>query len=534
MTNDNTPGRSRLAARLPIAIMLCAIIVIQTLVFIYAGSNKAYFHCDENWSYGLTNYDGVQFQWSEGYYDVWHTKDYFIDYLTVGEDEMFDLAPVYVNQMNDVHPPLYYLLLRISQSFTPGQFSFWTGIILNIVILAFVTPIVYIIADELLEKRKYHQPLAALLALFSAITLAGQTNAIYIRMYALSTLNTVIVMYLHLRLAKDFSKKNLILIGVFSVLGSLTHYFFIFWLALLGLVNLIGFIRKKEKDKVKKYLLMFGISAVFSLAIFPFSLKHLFGTDVGGRVSGNLVDLDNFERLATQFKGYIKTFHENVFNHLTLVLIVLIAVSFIICLIKKKKVEVDPRFKQIWIPAVLYFIFVCLGSTLVSLRYLLPVTPLFFIGAFYLLECAVRALVGDKWSAVGIAALALAVAVTPFIKKYEPLETYSERREICERFENGLGRIPALFWYTSNHNIWNENICFYTLIDEMYIAKDGEVTKEYLEPILEGKDLSNGFILLLNVHPCQDGVPEKMADVLGYEHAEKVGEVSVCEIYHIY
>ena len=175
-----------------------------------------------------------------------------------------------------------------------------------------------------------------------------------------------------------------------------------------------------------------------------------------------------------------------------------------------------------------------IGAPFLSIRYILPVTPIMFICAFYLLDLTVRSLLGDKWSAVGIMAVALAVAVTPFAKKEEPIATYSQYREVVERFENGLGEIPTLFWYTSNHNIWNENVWFFTLIDEMYIAKDGELSKQNLESILDGKDLSNGIVVILNSHPCQDGVPEKMAAYLGFGQIDKVGEICVCDIYHIH
>ena len=65
------------------------------------------------------------------------------------KNEVFDLKPVYENQKNDVHPPLYYLLLKLAMNFTKGHFSKWSGIVLNIIIYVFITIFMYFILKEL-------------------------------------------------------------------------------------------------------------------------------------------------------------------------------------------------------------------------------------------------------------------------------------------------------------------------------------------------------------------------------------------------
>lgn len=71
-----------------------------------------------------------------------------MDYLTVNQNEEWNLKPVYENQKNDVHPPLYYLLLRISASFAIDRFSKWSGIILNIIIFTVSNVLVFKISKE--------------------------------------------------------------------------------------------------------------------------------------------------------------------------------------------------------------------------------------------------------------------------------------------------------------------------------------------------------------------------------------------------
>ncbi|MCI8587865.1 MAG: DUF2723 domain-containing protein, partial [Clostridia bacterium] len=228
-------------------IIVGLIIIIQTIIFIVAGINKLYIHMDEAYSLGLASYDKVEIQSNEDFYNIWHTKEYYEDYLTINEDEQFKFSQVYDNQKNDVHPPLYYLLLRIAMGFNIGTYSKWTGIILNVVIYAFITIFTYLISIKLLEGKKQHKGKSAIITLVSSITLSAVTNAIYIRMYALSTLNIVIITYLHLKLLEEREKNNklLIMIGISALVGSLTHYYYLFYLVALFIMFVIKYIKEK-------------------------------------------------------------------------------------------------------------------------------------------------------------------------------------------------------------------------------------------------------------------------------------------------
>ncbi|MCI8587769.1 MAG: hypothetical protein HFJ49_04070, partial [Clostridia bacterium] len=176
-------------------IVLSIIIVIQTIIFIVTGHFKTYIHMDEAYSLGLASYDKVEIQHNEDFYNKWHNGEYYEDYLTVNDDEIGEYKQVYENQKNDVHPPLYYLLLRLAMGFSINHYSKWPGIILNIIIWAFITIFTYLILEKILkDKRK-----SAILTFISGITMASLTNVIYIRMYAFSTLNILITTYLHMR-----------------------------------------------------------------------------------------------------------------------------------------------------------------------------------------------------------------------------------------------------------------------------------------------------------------------------------------------
>lgn len=197
-------------------ILLIIIIFVQICVSLYIGNKKEYYHMDEAYSYGLMNYHTLSITDDKDFLDKWHTKDYFLDYFSVNSDEISDFKAVYENQKNDVHPPLYYLLLRISSLFTIDTFSKWTGIGLNIIILIIATVFVYIISSKLFKSKA----LAILTTIINAFSMATLENTIYIRMYALSTLNILIFTYINMKI---FDKKQ-IKINDMILLRTITYF----------------------------------------------------------------------------------------------------------------------------------------------------------------------------------------------------------------------------------------------------------------------------------------------------------------------
>lgn len=131
-------------------IIVAIILLIQTIVFVVAGIQKSYLHMDEALSIALTHYDKLYIQDNEDFFNTWHNSEYYKDYMTIDEEEKNNFKPVYENQKNDVHPPLYYLLLRIAENFNIGSFSKWPAIILNIIIYLFTTVFMYLIIKKLL------------------------------------------------------------------------------------------------------------------------------------------------------------------------------------------------------------------------------------------------------------------------------------------------------------------------------------------------------------------------------------------------
>jgi len=517
-----------------IAIMLIVVIIAQTLIFIKAGIDKSYIHMDEAYSLGLASYDKVEIQDNEDFYDTWHNKEYYEDYLAVNDDEMNDFSPVYENQKNDVHPPLYYLLLRIAMSFSPNHFSKWCGIIINIIIYAFITIFVYLISCKLLKDKSNYKANALVLAFISSITLASLTNVTYIRMYALATLNILIITYLHIKLHEKYERKTLILIGISALIGSLTHYFYLFYLTMLYIITIIKFISNREKNKLLWYTIVLCIAGIASIAIFPYSIQHMFFGYRGDGVISNLTDITKLPSSVVKILAYLGIVQTYGFNNIFVLVTILICGVLIYKRIKKNntKIELSKYFKLLYLPTIFYFVLVAVSSPWIELRYILPVCAVIFIFMFYLLEHILETVFSREFVLKIICVLILLIIVSPFIFKIKPQVTFSDKKEIVSKLQDELN-VPTVFWFNSNNNRFLDDILLFSVINESYIAKDKEYNFENINKIFEGKDTSRGIVVFINEGQKNDDILEEIRNVNGLENITYLKRLNACDVYYI-
>ena len=88
------------------------IYILFIILMVFTIRNKTNLYVDEVYSYGLANHtDGMFMQIEDGktYYP---SNTPWISYMAVSADSRFDYANVWENQAQDVHPPLYYVILH--------------------------------------------------------------------------------------------------------------------------------------------------------------------------------------------------------------------------------------------------------------------------------------------------------------------------------------------------------------------------------------------------------------------------------------
>ncbi len=512
-------------------IVISLILIIQTIIFIIIGANKSYIHMDEAYSLGLASYDKVEIQDNEDFYNTWHDGKYYEDYLCVNDDEIGQYKQVYENQKNDVHPPLYYLILRFAMGFHKNSYSKWPGIIINMIIYAFVTIFMYLILNKILKDKYKYKEKSAIIAMVSSLVLASITNVIYIRMYALSTLNVLITTYLHLKLLdkKEIDYKLLTFIGVSALAGSLTHYYYLFYLAMMFILFAIKYIKEKRYKELIAYTVTMCIAGVTSLIIFPYSIKHLF---FGYRGQGALSKLTQISEFLKSIALYIQKFNRHAFNGLLFILLALIVGLGIYKKVNKKKIfeNKNQYIKYIAIPTAFYTLLVSLSAPWIELRYIMPVCGLVFILIIYLLENVLENIFNEK-NVFRILTVCLAIIlITPIVFKMEPEEEFLDKRDIVEKVQNELN-VPTIYMFNSNENRFLDDILLFSKLDNSYIAKDVECTDENINKILNGKDLSNGILVFINGGQNNDEMMEKIKNATGLNEWKWIKGLNACNIY---
>ena len=535
-------------------VVISIILILQTLIYIFVGTKKSYIHMDEAYSMGLASYDRVEIQDNEDFYNTWHSKKYYEDYISVQENEKGRYAQVYENQKNDVHPPLYYLFLRIAMGFSKNGYSKWSGIVVNIIIFIGITLLTYLILQELLKNEKYSKEKSAILALISAITMASLTNVIYIRMYALSTFNIMLTTFLHMKLIKcgKLNSKLLIYIGLSALFGSLTHYYYLFFLAMMYLIFAIKFAKEKNWENLGFYTLTMVIAAIISLAIFPYSINHMF---FGYRGQGVIDKFKDISMFFENIKNYLAKVNRFCFNGIGFGILLLEICAYIYlktrkiilkntkkdliendkCLDKYEVVQNKEHLykcKIILAPTLFYFLLVAVASPWIELRYIMPICSLIFIIGIYFAYILLKNIFSERVTNILLSVILISIMISPAIFKIEPEVMFSDKKEIVECLSKELN-LPTLYVFYSENNRFLDDIFFFAKLDNSYIAKDLEYTEETINQIFEGKDISKGIIIFINKDDGNEKVLEPLCNTLNFKNVKFLKRMNACNIYYI-
>ncbi len=514
-------------------IALIIILAIQLLVYIFLGVQKSYIHMDEAYSIGLTNYDKVEITDNEDFYGNWHNSAYYEDYLSISQEEVKNVKPVYENQKNDVHPPFYYLLLRIAYSFHLNEFSKWPGIILNIIFFICSNILIYKILTKIIKNKK----IALLMCLVSGLVISSLESVTYIRMYALNSFILLAIAYLHILNYKkeELDIKNLILIGTATLIASLTHYYNIIYIGIIYLIYAIIYLKNKQYKNLRKYTLTMVIAAICSLAIFPYSIKHIF---MGYRGQGVLETFKEPSKMISNLANYITILNEKVFNGtLWLIAIFLVGVC-IFKLVKNKQITIkvqNEKLLLIIIPAIIYFLFVAVSSPYTEIRYIIPVCNFIFIFVIYeLYEVINKILKEERNSDILISIILILILVMPLKTNAKIDNLYLQRKEIVSQVTEKYEKIPTIYLFNSNQNRFLDDIYMFTKINESYILKVKDASTEKVQEILQNKDISNGIVVWVNEGFEKKQYLEMIKNSNNFKNCEHIQRMNACDIYYIY
>lgn len=415
---------------------LILICIIQLVVSVFWGSKKEFLFFDEVFSYPAAN--NAYEEDSVFAENVWMDESWFENYMSADSDYRFEYSIPYENQTNDVHPPMFYFFLHTVCSIIPEQFSCWAGIGVNIIFFLGCTIVLYFLAKEIFGNKE-----CALVAAFLyAVSYGGINTMVYIRMYMLLAMMTLLHALVYLKCFEEekIETKSFIFLALTLIGGVLSQYYFLFIAFFFGAWYTIKFIVEKRYKALAKYLFTILSSATISLAVWPSMLTHLFGGGRGEEARGNLL---SFEGYFTALKEMFRIMNNDMFTKLLPVILIGIFGLAVICLKKGKRIEK----KYLGKAAVLFF--VCIGYFFLVTkaapyqvdRYMMPIYPLIYlltVGFAYIL---LSVLIPKKYAValciVGFGGLSVVHMVHSGIPyTYEKNPYNIERRAVAEEYKD--------------------------------------------------------------------------------------------------
>lgn len=478
-------------------ILFLVILIAQIFAKIYVDCEKSDFFIDEFYSYALMNYKIPFIFQEETFMNNWHDNSYFKDYVSIQKDEVLNIAPVYTNQVKDVHPPFYYLLLRITSTFFIDTFSKWPGLILNLIIYIFSAILVFKIAKKLFKNNWY-----ALISLFAyGFSVFSTENTLYIRMYQLFELNLLLITYWHIKnYNTNLKLKNYMLLILLVVLGFLTHYYYILFFIGLYLIYFFNYIKNKEYKLLLKYTGTLLLAGGIILLIFPYCLSHLF---LGYRGSNSIYKLFNITNTITFIKGYLGLINSHIFvNGFSILFITLIFIKLILILykyIKTKKISFNIKKELLFvtIPVIFYLLIVIRTSPFVDIRYISPIMVYILLFTIYFIQNILNNFVHNKKIVITLMSIIVLIFTIPnFIYHKGFLYIYNEQKEVFDMLKKEYRSVPCIYIYASASEMFNSFVYDYNFIlqsDKVYVT-DG-ITPETAPEIIKNVDTSKGILI---------------------------------------
>ena len=317
------------------------LLVLQVIAALCFCMKKTGFHYDEYYSYYSSNVTmglvPTDREWKPG-------SEIYNEFAVL-PGEQFDFGTVVRMQTYDVHPPFYYLLLHGVCSLTPGIFSKWSGLALNLFFFIGSWMLLALLAwrmagagreegeQEEAADRRFRQ-----LAVLGIILLFGFNPAVYsgimlVRMYMLLVFFVLAATWLHVKSLQERRRGWQFFVPLAAVvyLGFLTHYYFAVYLFFLAAAMEFYLLFEKAEHKTwgqkwKDCILYAAVvigSLVAAVLSYPACLGHIFRGYRGTEAMGAFFDPGNTWGRLNFFVGLL---NEYAFGGLLFVLILVLAV----------------------------------------------------------------------------------------------------------------------------------------------------------------------------------------------------------------
>ena len=364
-------------------IILAVLILIMCGIIFFYQTQKIGFHEDE--SYTLCSSVNPNNGLMAAYDDwagspVWRSKEYVKDFMTLTPNNILNFKALYMNQAYDNHPPVFYTLVHFSCLLFGGQFNINTVFVVNIIAFIFSC----IILNKILELlNKKHLCIPSII--FYGLSMGTISMVLFQRMYMLLTLFILLYFYYSLKIYKndfEMSKKDVINLGLITVFGFLTQYFFAIYAFFIFIIMIVNIIKtKQDKKTILKYVISHIIYGVIGILLFVPCIKHLLFSDRG---LTNLGNSNYWGHMLDYIKHLSYAFSINITSNILMFSILILFVISTIILVIKSKEKLIPIITIV--PSIFYFFIAVKMTSFQELRYIMAVIPFTVLTVFFILD----------------------------------------------------------------------------------------------------------------------------------------------------
>lgn len=484
-----------------------ALLLIQALSLVCMGLRKEGMHIDEYYSYILSNsYDSDCISSDDTVWNRWLAGESFQKYLTVENGERFTYGRVYYNNTLDAHPPLFYFLLHTVCSFFSGQYSPWFGMGLNIALILATQIVLFLLTRRITGNTLWG---GASVAIYGG-TQAFFDTGLFIRMYALLTLLTVLLLLVHYSLLTKPRKRTILGCAAITFLGVFTQYYFAFFAFFLALTTCIWFLCRREYKKLMLYAAAMLLAVVLVFVVYPAGITQITGSEtnnVGKEVWANLFNFSGWiGAVLSMVQQAAMLMLLGLWQYKWLAACIVVLVVLIAFWIRRKAPEsVADDLKKEFLSiltlclmlAATVFLIAHISGKFTYVRYIYNILPIVALASCLIVRLIARGLrLQGKLIAAGVVVVWL-LGTVGVLRDSNCSYLYTERaeqdREIIQLYENGK---RPLIMLNKRSNYQPTGLMHYLLAGEDVFLGDYTQIAD-MEAVLSSVDCSDGVVFIV-------------------------------------
>ena len=348
---------------------------------------------------------------------AFHSNTWFDEAFTIGmgNQSFYDIWQICGN---DVHPVLYYYMIKIILSISNGS-------IIACRLFSVVGTIIFGVLGYTHIRKDFGEKVGLLFSFFAYFLPMQATYAVEIRMYSWAMLFTAMLLIYAYRISKNNNKKDFYIFSILCVTCMYIHYYSLVIALIINLILLVYFLKNKNK-KSKKIIILSLVLVILYIPWIKNCISQLQYVSKGYWITFEF-PYTIIELLSYQMIGRLD-------YNIGFIASIFIYVYLIYMIIKQKNIKIVYLSIGIYISTIVIMLIISLflNTLILYYRYLTILMGIYIFIMSYLL-----AREKNKKVIIFICSIILIISIMNNIKLIE--ENYDKSNDICiEYLKNNI------------------------------------------------------------------------------------------------